>query len=68
MLSRGVGKPTVRRAHPLSGRRTTREANADGRKAVGNRGGMVRPSLTAPHNRSDTRLMPGPERVLTRVG
>ena len=32
------------------------------------RGSMVRPSLTAPHNRSDTGLMPGLERVLTWVG
>jgi len=32
-----AGKPTVRKAQVLSGNRMTREANAGGRKATGNR-------------------------------
>jgi hypothetical protein len=34
---RQTGKPTVREAEYLNGHRTSREANASGRKAEGNR-------------------------------
>ena len=33
----GAGRPTVRKAQLPSGRRMTQKANADGRKAAGNR-------------------------------
>jgi len=39
-----AGRPDVRKAQFPSGRRKTREANAGGRKAAGNRDMMVGPS------------------------
>ena len=57
-----AGRPTVRKAQVPSGRRRTQEANADGRKATGNREPVYRPSAEwLPHNWSDTGVMPGPK-------
>src|SRR5664279_5034019 len=44
------GRPTVRKAESLGGDGMTREANAGGRKAAGNRDRMIGPSA----DRSDT--------------
>lgn len=41
----GPGRPTVRNAELHGGRRMTREANAGGRKAAGNRDRMLAPPL-----------------------
>ena len=50
-----AGRPTVRKAQLPSGRRMTQEANADGRKATGNREPRIGPSAEwLPHNWSDT--------------
>jgi hypothetical protein len=38
----GAGRPTVRKVQFPSGRRMTQEANADGRKAAGNRSSQDR--------------------------
>ena len=54
-----VGGPTVRKAELPSGRRMTREANAGGRKATGNRDGMARLPLVVSANRPDRDLCPG---------
>ena len=65
-----AGKPTVRRAQLLGGRRMTEKRSAGGRKAAGTREVMVGRLLQPPvsDNRPDTGLMAGPERVLTRSG
>src|SRR6266516_832108 len=42
------GKPTARKAQLPGGQRMTREANAGGRKAAGNRGNDDRPSAGRP--------------------
>ena len=50
-----AGRPTVRKAQLPSGRRMTQEANADSRKAAGNRGRVTGTSAGwSPHNWSDT--------------
>jgi hypothetical protein len=54
-----VGGPTVRKVELPSGRRMTREANAGGRKATGNRDGMARLPLVVSANRPDRDLCPG---------
>lgn len=59
------GRPTVRKAQLPSGNRMAQEANAGSRKATGTRGMMTTSPLVAPHNRPDTGMLPGPERVLT---
>jgi hypothetical protein len=62
------GKPTVRKAQFPGGNRMTREANADGRKAAGNRDRDGWPLRQG--SRITGRipgLVPGPERALTRV-
>jgi hypothetical protein len=48
------GKPTVREAQFLAGRRMAQEANAGGRKAAGNRGRVSAPPPASPHNWPDT--------------
>jgi hypothetical protein len=57
-----VGGLTVREAEIPSGRRMTREANAGGRKATGNRGSRTSLPLVAADNRPDR------DHVLTRKG
>jgi hypothetical protein len=60
------GQSTVRKTQLPGGHRMTREANAGGRKATGNRDMMVDPSADRPAQlagQGDAR----PERVLTRV-
>ncbi|MGH3685659.1 MAG: reverse transcriptase N-terminal domain-containing protein [Pseudonocardiaceae bacterium] len=52
------GKPTVRKAQTSSGTGKAREANADSRKATGNRARQRGTSAARPHNRSDTGAMP----------
>jgi hypothetical protein len=62
------GKPTVRKAQFPGGNRMTRQANAGGRKAAGNRdhdGWLLR--QRHPDNWPDTGRVPGPERAQTRV-
>src|SRR5262249_21608940 len=44
------GKPTVRKAQVPGGNRMTRQADAGGRKAAGNRGTMAGPPLAVPDN------------------
>jgi hypothetical protein len=62
------GKPTVRKAQFLSGRRRIREANAGGRKATGNRDTEDRPLRRSSRITGRIRaLMPWPERALTRI-
>ena len=61
------GKPTARKAQFPGGNRMTREANAGGRKAAGNRDAWLAPPLAVPDNWPDTGLVPGPGRALTRV-
>lgn len=48
-----AGGPTVRKADIPSGQRMTREANAGGRKAAGNRGRWLALLLAAADNRPD---------------
>lgn len=62
------GGLTVRKAEIPSGRRMTREANAGGRKATGNRDSMARLPLAVLDNWPDRDAMSWPERALTRVG
>ena len=64
----GTGQPTARKAQSPSGGRMTREANAGGRKATGNRDAHGRPSAGRPAQLAGYGRVPGPERVLTRVG
>jgi hypothetical protein len=49
-----AGKPTVRKAQFPGGNRMTRQANAGGRKAAGNRGVMLALPLAALDNWPDT--------------
>jgi len=62
------GKPTVRKAQVPGGNRMTREANAGGRKAAGNRDEVAGPFcwLSWITGRIPGGV-PGPERALTRV-
>jgi len=48
------GKPTVRKAQLLGGRRMVRQANAGGRKASGKRDIMITPPVIVSHNWPDT--------------
>jgi len=62
-----TGKPTVRKAQLPSGNRMTREANAGGRKATGNRDMDGWPLRRSFRITGRIRALPEPERELTRV-
>jgi len=65
---RGGGKPEVTKAQVPGGNRMPSKPMPVRRKATGNRDECPALPLAVPHNRPDTGLLPGPERVLTWAG
>lgn len=49
-----LGKPTVRKAQLLGGRRMVQQANAGGRKAAGKRDSTIAPPAVVSYNWPDT--------------
>ena len=62
-----AGRPTVRKAQLPSGRRMTKEAKADSRKATGNRGRFAGTSAGGSRITGRIRADARPERGLTWV-
>jgi hypothetical protein len=66
--SGAAGKQEVTKAQVPGGNRMPRKPMPVRRKATGNRDDCPVLPLAVPHNRPDTGLLPGPERVLTWAG
>jgi hypothetical protein len=60
-----AGRPTVRKVQFRSGRRMAQEANADGRKAAGNREPLFWRLRQRPRITGRIRVVARPERELT---